>query len=101
MYLARIKEAPSAINIFFQTVIEIRIEASKVEFMYAYTNLADTFGGKDLYDKAKKALESYLDNFADRTKVHHALSTLFSCWACNVFCKEEAGWVTWAQFSKV
>jgi serine/threonine protein kinase/tetratricopeptide (TPR) repeat protein len=50
---------------------------NKVEFMYAYTNLANAYRGKGLYDKAKEVLEFYLDNFPDHAYIHHALSLLY------------------------
>jgi tetratricopeptide (TPR) repeat protein len=50
---------------------------NKVEFMYAYANLANAYRGKGLYDKAKEILEFYLDNFPDHAYIHHALSLLY------------------------
>jgi len=68
---ANIEEWDKAIELHEVNVL------NRVEFMYAYTNLADAYSGKGLYDKAKEVLEFYLDNFPDNAYVHHALSSLY------------------------
>lgn len=44
------------------------------DFIYTYTQLADMYSRKNMYEKSNEVLEEYLNNVADHLMVHHNLA---------------------------
>jgi serine/threonine protein kinase/Tfp pilus assembly protein PilF len=56
---------------------EICITKYGYEFIAAYTSLASCYRNLGLYDKAKEAVEKWLNNFPDIASVHRSLATTY------------------------
>ncbi len=49
---------------------------SKTEFIPTYTQLAASYRARELYDKARKVLEDYVQNFSDNAQIRRALASV-------------------------
>jgi serine/threonine protein kinase/tetratricopeptide (TPR) repeat protein len=49
---------------------------NKTEFIPSYTQLANSYQAKELYDKARRVLEDYIQNFSDNAQIRRSLADL-------------------------
>jgi tetratricopeptide (TPR) repeat protein/tRNA A-37 threonylcarbamoyl transferase component Bud32 len=46
------------------------------EFIHSYTQLADVYAAKGMYDKAKETVRNYINSISDHALAHHMLASL-------------------------